>query len=319
LPLNSPYKILAADANGSGSVTTADILPIRQLVLGNTTNLPAGLWRFVPANYIFPDPKSPWSAPTSLSFTNVAGNIPNQNFVAVKVGDVNNSWAAQPLAHVLGSPVQFKLPTLNAQPGDTVNTPLKIGGFQAVTSVQFTMQWDPAVLQFVGVSDFGLSGLANDNFGTNHLTDGQLTFSWDDPQLLGVTIADDTALFTASFHVVGTNGASSLLAFVDSPTSREVTVNAELGTFDGQNGAISIGTTNAPPPPVITGGLDASKSAFQLSVQTVSGASYVIEYTDALPATGWTTLSSFLGDGSVKSASDQSLTNRQRFYRVRVQ
>ena len=320
LLLNSPYKILAADANGSGSVTTADILPIRQLVLGNSTNLPAGLWKFVPANYVFPDPKSPWTAPTSISFTNVVGNIPNQNFVAIKVGDVNNSWAVQPLARVLGSPVQFKLPTLNAQPGDTVNCPLKIGGFQAVTSLQFTMQWDPTVLQFVDISDFGLSGLANDNFGTNHIADGQLTLSWDDPQLLGVTLADNTALFATSFRVVGTNGASSALAFVDLPTAREVTVNAQLGTFDGQDGVISIGgSTNAPPPPVITGGLNASKTSFQLSIQTVSGASYVVEYTDALPAAGWTTLSSFLGDGSVKSASDQSLTNHQRYYRVRVQ
>ncbi|HTL54521.1 MAG TPA: cohesin domain-containing protein [Candidatus Limnocylindrales bacterium] len=319
IPLNSAFKLLAADANGSGSVTTADILPIRQLVLGNTTNLPAGLWKFVPASYVFPDPKSPWGAPNSLSFTNVLGNIPNQDFVAIKVGDVNNSWSPQPVAHVLGSPVQFKLPNLSAQPADTINTALKVGGFQAVTSVQFTMQWDPLVLQFVGVSQFGLSSLAVDNFGTNHIADGQLTFSWDDPQLLGVTLADDSALFTASFRVVGGNGDSSSLAFVDLPTSREVTVNAQLGTFDGQNGAVTIGVTNAPPSPVLIGAFDASKTSFQLSVLTVSGATYVFEYTDTLPATGWTTLSSFLGDGSVKSASDQNLTNKQRFYRVRVQ
>src|SRR5262249_15829840 len=96
--LNSPYKILAADANGSGSVTTADILPIRQLVLGNTTNLAAGLWKFVPASYAFPDPKSPWGAPSNLSFTNIVANVANQDFVAIKVGDVNSSWGPPALA-----------------------------------------------------------------------------------------------------------------------------------------------------------------------------------------------------------------------------
>jgi subtilisin-like proprotein convertase family protein len=317
--LNSPYKILAADANGSKSVTTADILPIRQLVLGNTTNLPGGLWKFVPASYVFPDPMSPWGAPTNLSYTNLVGNLDNQNFIAIKVGDVNSSWGPPMLAHIFGSTVGFNLPSLTAQPGDTVNVALGVSAFQAVTSVQFTLQWDPTVLEFLGVGDFGLPSLAADNFGTNHVDNGDLTFSWDDPQLTGVALTDGTTIFTTSFRVLGNNGSSSTLSFVDSPTSREVTVSAALGTFNGQNGAINVGGVTNVPPPVITAGLDAGKTAFQLSISTVPGATYIIEYTDALPPAGWTTLTNFVGDGSIKLATDQGFTNQQRFYRVRAQ
>jgi subtilisin-like proprotein convertase family protein len=318
--LNSPYKILAADANGSGSVTTADILPIRQLVLGNTTNLPAGLWRFVPASYVFPDPKSPWGAPTNLSYTNIVASALNQDFVAIKLGDVNSSWGPSPLVQVQGNgpTVDFTLPNLNAQPADTAKVGISVGAFQAVTSVQFTLQWDPAVLEFLGVSDFGLPSLASENFGTNHTSNGQLTFSWDDPQLSGVSLADNASIFSTSFRVLGSQGSSSALAFVDSPTVREVTVNAALGTFGTHNGTISVGVTNIPPP-ILTAGFDPTKTNFQLSIPTVTGVTYVVEYSDLLPAANWSTLSTLLGDGTAQLVTDSTLTNQSRFYRVRIQ
>jgi subtilisin-like proprotein convertase family protein len=318
--LNSPYKILAADANGSGSVTTADILPIRQLVLGNTTNLPAGLWKFVPASYVFPNPQSPWGAPTNLSYTNIVASVASQDFVAIKVGDVNNSWGPGALAQVSGNgpTVDFTLPSLNAQPGDSAKVGISVGAFQAVTSVQFTLQWDPAVLEFLGVSDFGLPSLASDNFGTNHTSSGQLTFSWDDPQLLGVSLSNNTPIFSTSFRVLGSQGSSSALAFVDSPTVREVTVNAALGTFGSHDGVITVGVTNVPPP-ILTAGLDPTKTNFQLSVPTVTGITYVVEYSDVLPAANWSTLSTLLGDGTAQLVTDSTVTNQARFYRVRIQ
>jgi len=45
---------------------------------------------------------------------------------------------------------------------------------------------------------------------------------------------------------------------------------------------------------------------------------YVVEYTDRLPSTNWATLSTIPGDGTVKTLSDPSITNHQRFYRARV-
>jgi subtilisin-like proprotein convertase family protein len=318
LLLDSPFKLLAADANGSGSVTTDDLLPLRQLILGNTTNLPAGLWKFVPANYVFPDPKKPWGAPATLSFTNVVGNVGNQDFIAIKVGDVNGSWGL-PATNTSGPVVEFSLPNLNAQPGDSVKVGLNVRAFQAVTSVQFALNWDPSVLQFLGVGDFRLPGLADANLGTNYVADGNLTFSWDDPQLTGVALTNGAALFTTTFRVLGPNGSSSALSLVDSPAPREVTASAALATFNGQDGVINVGSTNLPPPPLITAGFDASKAAFQVSIPTASGATYIIEYTDTLPATTWTVLSTITGDGTIHLATDQTIGNQHRFYRVRVQ
>lgn len=47
--LDSPFKIIAADANNSGSVTTFDIPAIRKVILGIEPNFPSQLsWRYVP-------------------------------------------------------------------------------------------------------------------------------------------------------------------------------------------------------------------------------------------------------------------------------
>jgi len=315
-PLDSPYKLLAADVTGAGSVTDMDIAFIRQLILALTNSFPAGLWKFVPTSYLFPDPQHPWTAPNTLSYANVVADASNQNYLVMKLGDVNSSWAVPAVSQTNAPLVQFRLANVTARPGDSIKAAITVAAFQNVTSIQFTMKWDPTVLQFVGVSDFALRGLQTNNFGTVFVNSGELTFSWDDPQGSGVTTADGTAIFAANFRASGPTAMSSL-ALVDSPTPREVTVDAALGTFVSQNGAVII----LPPtvtPPLLSAGLNPTKTAFVLAIPTVNGVTYVAEYADVLPATNWTRLSTIVGDGTLQVVTDQILTNQSRFYRTRT-
>lgn len=93
---NSPWKIIAADANQSNTVTTFDVVELRKLILGIYDKLPYNnAWRFFSANTNFPDPTNPFSAATILleavELTNLQGNVTNLNFVGVKIGDTNNT------------------------------------------------------------------------------------------------------------------------------------------------------------------------------------------------------------------------------------
>ncbi|MFQ5445729.1 MAG: HYR domain-containing protein [Saprospiraceae bacterium] len=94
-PLGSPYKLIAADVNLSGSVTTFDMVQIQQMILNITTSFPNGntSWRFVDANYAFPDPADPFSEPfpEHLEIANLDADIPDADFIGIKVGDVNDS------------------------------------------------------------------------------------------------------------------------------------------------------------------------------------------------------------------------------------
>jgi alpha-tubulin suppressor-like RCC1 family protein len=57
--------------------------------------------------------------------------------------------------------------------------------------------------------------------------------------------------------------------------------------------------------------------SFSVSVSTVSGKSYSLEYKDALTNANWTGLPSVAGDGSVKTLTDSGASGTARLYRVR--
>jgi len=93
-PFDSPYKIIAADVNGSGTVTTADLVAIRRAILRLDEAFPIGAsWRFVPADYLFPNPQNPFEPPfpDSLTFSNLAQSLSQADFIGIKLGDVNLS------------------------------------------------------------------------------------------------------------------------------------------------------------------------------------------------------------------------------------
>ncbi len=97
-PLGSPYKIIAAaecNAAGDTLVSTADILLTRQLILGSANSYPTNrLWQFIPSDYVFPDATNPFPFPTTRTYTNITTNQTGQDFIGIKLGDVNGSWDA---------------------------------------------------------------------------------------------------------------------------------------------------------------------------------------------------------------------------------
>jgi|GEM_PF-2155308 len=104
--LDSPYKILAADVNGSATISTLDITFMRRVILGLTNSMPAGSWKFVRSDFVFADPTRPWNAETSRSYAGLTAERANQDFVAIKLGDVNASWTpAAPATSSLGGVV----------------------------------------------------------------------------------------------------------------------------------------------------------------------------------------------------------------------
>jgi len=96
-PLESPYRMIAADANRSGSITTFDIVELRKLILGIYTELPNNTaWRFVDHAFTFSDSLNPFKTafPEFISLADVQQDALQQDFVAVKIGDVNGSVVA---------------------------------------------------------------------------------------------------------------------------------------------------------------------------------------------------------------------------------
>ena len=320
--LDTPYKLLAADVDGSGSISTLDLSFMRRLVLGITNKFPVGLWRFLPSDYVFPDMLAPWNAPTNRTYPGVASDIAGQHFLAVKLGDVNSSWTSaggSSLARAAGKDtkpvVSFRASSHTNLPGATIVVQVTVGGFSQVTSAQGTLTWDPNVLRYAGTEQHGVSGMGGGSFGTAQTAGGRLAFSWDDPSAQGVNLPDGTVMFAVRFDVIGSKGSGSRLAFLDSVALCEAAVNFTPATFRAIDGQASLASPTGLflNPAALEGG------TFGVTIPTVSGKTYTLEYTDVLPGTNWTALPSLSGDGAAHRLADPAPAARQRFYRVRIE
>lgn len=93
-PLVSPYKVIAADVNDSGTLTTLDIVLMRLMIIGRLDEFPGSTpsWRFVPSHYSFPPDRNPFNPRfrEDRILNNIQG-FHEVDFVAIKMGDINCS------------------------------------------------------------------------------------------------------------------------------------------------------------------------------------------------------------------------------------
>lgn len=93
VPFDSPYQLIAADVNGSGSVSSLDLVLIQRRILGVIDTFPEQSdWVFVPADYDFPDPNNPFSPPFPrvMNFNNLTASVEDADFIAVQLGNVSD-------------------------------------------------------------------------------------------------------------------------------------------------------------------------------------------------------------------------------------
>ena len=75
-------------------------------------------------------------------------------------------WGA-PIFNASAASVDFTLSNANPNPNDQFTVPLKTARFTGITSFSFSLQWDPNVIQFLGLgSSFGVSS-SELQFNTN--------------------------------------------------------------------------------------------------------------------------------------------------------
>jgi photosystem II stability/assembly factor-like uncharacterized protein len=91
--LDSPYKLIAADVNNTGSISTLDMIKIRKLILSVDLDFGSlNSWRFIPADHTFANPSAPWEGgfPETIEIVSLpAVGLSDQDFIAIKMGDVN--------------------------------------------------------------------------------------------------------------------------------------------------------------------------------------------------------------------------------------
>jgi hypothetical protein len=210
-PLDSPYKIIAADANKSNTVTTFDLVVLRKLILFIDTELSNNTsWRFVPTDYDFVDPQNPLneSFPEIINVNNFNG-IDDADFVGIKVGDVNGNADPLELTQVddrtFIDQLKFQTEDQSLKAGESYTVNFKSNNFDAI-GYQFTLNFDPTALEFIQVNNAIAQA---ENFGLTLLDEGVITASWNTDEVK--KMAKEETIFSFTFKAKTDARLSQLL------------------------------------------------------------------------------------------------------------
>jgi hypothetical protein len=153
--------------------------------------------------------------------------------------------------------VSLIMPNLNGLNGTQITVPVKVKDFINLIAIQGTIQFDQTIVTYVSTQDYGLPGMSGSDFGTTNVNNGILTFGWTDGTLQGPTLTDSSVIFSIKFNIIGTNGQTSPLSFIGTPTLLE----ASDSMYNSQtpitvNGSVHVGTTVGIDPELISGQLN---------------------------------------------------------------
>ncbi len=225
-PLDSPYKIIAADVNNNQSVSTVDLVGLKSLILGLTNDLANNTsWRFVESELQFFDDQNPWPFVEQQMVFDLAENMMNEDFIAVKIGDVNGD--AQPNALTSAETRTSGMLSLNVDEarldrGEEVKIDITSDNFNSYYGFQFTLAHQG--LEFKAIEAGRLDVDAN-SLG---IFDDQLTMTW----FSGNPVDADETLFSLVFTATQSVALSDALALNSSITKTEAYRGSGFDSYD---------------------------------------------------------------------------------------
>ncbi len=176
--ITSPYELIAADVNNSGTITAFDLIAMRKAILFIDNQFPNNTsWRFIRA-----DQDLSAGDPLELAIKEEAylgaidGDI-SVDFVAIKIGDLNGTM------NNLQSTSSRSTANFSLNVSDKV---VKKGEVYDITfsntqddlmGIQFTIDYDSEDFTFLHTDNNSI--IQKENIGLNHLNKGLVTLSWD--------------------------------------------------------------------------------------------------------------------------------------------
>ncbi len=222
--LNSPYKLLAADINNSGNVSSADLIALRKMILGLMDEFPNNKsWRFIDASFQFIEENNPWSQSIAETFPiyNLNANM-EIDFLGVKIGDVNGSVVMNGLSNSNNRsaelPLIFSYENRVLSKGQTIAIPFYADDINEIIGFQFTLNIDPnkaVIRKVVALND----GMTSNNFGLRYLDKGILTSSWNESDQS--VHLKDKPMFEITIEALVNTEISDLLSINDKITYSE--------------------------------------------------------------------------------------------------
>jgi hypothetical protein len=205
LPFLDPYEFIAADINKSNTLTTRDASILQNALLNNpiALSLFKSSWRFVPTDMMFSTPYGStafWNFAEKRTYAGITTAQTDQDFVAIKVGDLVTPNFNPGLKPAPAVPVVFAVPDMALTAGVTVEVPFRCEHFEDLVALQVCFWFNPEVLALDAVLPTADMPMQLDNFGTWELSEGRLRLVWAVAN--GETKIGSPELFKLRFRVL---------------------------------------------------------------------------------------------------------------------
>ncbi len=186
---DTPYKMIAADVNADRKITAIDLIELRKLILGIDKELTNNeSWLFVDAHQTFFDVLSPWPFVSRLAINNIAQDQMEEDFLGIKVGDVNNSTIVNGLKRAelrTDNEVSLEVKDMLLVKGQTESIKVYAKDFTEVYGFQFTLDHPGLMIkEIVGAA----VQMSSEHY---HATDNRTMFSWSAME----SVSSDDVLF----------------------------------------------------------------------------------------------------------------------------
>jgi hypothetical protein len=219
---NSAYQVIAADVNNDEKVTASDLVELRKLVLGIYGTLPkSGSWRFVDNKQSFGDIFNPFPVKENIDVTDLSYEMTNQNFIGVKVGDVNGSATAN--AGDVQTDTRTNIILTGENEEISANIPHTIvlnTEAEQVYGMQFTLTISNADLADIWV---GGNKLSDSNIA--RINENTYTVSWND-----ITPVSGKNLINVNVIAKSSTTTADVLSIHSSLTPAEIYAGEQLQT-----------------------------------------------------------------------------------------
>jgi len=227
---DTPYKCIAGDINDDCRISVADIIKLRRY-LAHLEDMAAGNWKFIDASYIMAcdgfctdlTDFCPFPESLNVSFSGIP--LPHNDFVGIRVGDVNGTWTptALPSTKVFAqseSPIGIVIQKVDGQPGNSITVPVTMTTKNPIAGMELHLKYDSKQLAYSGIN----SNLPGDV--TYNGTDGAIHIIWEDI-VNPINVSKEEAIIYLHFGICDTVSEEALVT-----VSRIEIANPEGLTYD---------------------------------------------------------------------------------------
>ena len=176
---DSPYDVIASDLNGDGRISATDLIFLQRIVIGQTTSLKDGIWKFVDASQQLTMENALTDFRNNFAIESLDQPMMSTDFIGIKMGDVNDDVDVS-LRGVNSAPRSLSTSRITAmdravRSGEMVELPLTFENFENLVGYQMTIETEGAVIKEI---TSGVTPLYGSNIG--YLSENMSVISYAD-------------------------------------------------------------------------------------------------------------------------------------------